>query len=86
VRVPARDAIAAELKSRGIPTAIYYARTIPEQPAFGGITGKFPAAEQAARAVISLPMHPYLTADQQQTIVAGLQEAIGAAHAVGSAA
>jgi UDP-2-acetamido-2-deoxy-ribo-hexuluronate aminotransferase len=86
VRVPARDAVAAELKSRGIPTAIYYARTIPAQPAFGGITGKFPAAEQAAREVISLPMHPYLTAEQQQAIVAALQAALVAAQAVGSAA
>lgn len=86
VRIPARDAVATELKNRGIPTAIYYGRTIPEQPAFGGITGRFSAAERAAREVISLPMHPYLEADQQRAIVAALQDAIRAARGVGSAA
>ncbi len=86
VRVPARDAVRGELQSRGIPTAVYYSRTIPEQPAFGGIGGQFPAAEQAAREVISLPMHPYLTPEHQQAVVAALAESIHAVTRVGSAA
>jgi UDP-2-acetamido-2-deoxy-ribo-hexuluronate aminotransferase len=86
VRVPARDAVRAELQRRGVPTAVYYSRTIPEQPAFGGVAGPWPAAELAAREVISLPMHPYLTPEQQQAVVAAFEASIQAVGWVGSAA
>jgi dTDP-4-amino-4,6-dideoxygalactose transaminase len=34
--------------------------------------GDFPVAEQAAREIVSLPMFPQLTADQQARVVAGV--------------
>jgi UDP-2-acetamido-2-deoxy-ribo-hexuluronate aminotransferase len=38
--------------------------------------GRYPHAEAAARRVISLPMHPYLTAEQQLQVVQAVTEAV----------
>lgn len=58
-----RDEVAAKLKARGIPTAIYYPRPLHLQPAyagFGGGPGSMPASEGLSKRVLSLPMHAYL--------------------------
>lgn len=72
IRVPNRDFVAEELKAQGIPTGIYYPKCLHQQPAFaylGYQDGSFPAAEEAAKEVISLPMHPWLTQEDQDRIV-----------------
>jgi UDP-2-acetamido-2-deoxy-ribo-hexuluronate aminotransferase len=59
------------LKQKGIPTAIYYPIPLHLQGAYsylGYTKGAFPIAERIAEAIFSLPMHPYLTAEDQQTI------------------
>lgn len=79
LRVPDREALGAALKERGIPTAVYYPVCLHQQPVFaacGYRTGDFPVAEQAAREVISLPMHPHLDAPTQDRIVAAVREAL----------
>lgn len=66
-----RDGMANSLKQRGIPTAIHYPIPAHLQPAFSGLgcgSGDFPVAERVAGRVLSLPMHPYLTADDQDRI------------------
>jgi dTDP-4-amino-4,6-dideoxygalactose transaminase len=74
-----RDRIAAACKAAGIPTAVYYPIPLPQQtgykhfPAPGGV----PVSEELSRHVISLPMHPYLTAAMQDRIVAVVRSAIG---------
>jgi UDP-2-acetamido-2-deoxy-ribo-hexuluronate aminotransferase len=40
--------------------------------------GTFPVSEAAARRVISLPMHPYRTEEQQGRVVAALHAAVAA--------
>ena len=56
-----RDALAAGLKARGIPTAIYYPRPMHQQPAYAEYSdGSLPISENLAGTVLSLPMHPYL--------------------------
>ena len=67
LRAPKRDALAAFLKERGIPHAVYYPVPLHIQKAFemsGNKAGDFPLSEQAALEVISLPMHSELTEEQ----------------------
>lgn len=79
IRVPERDAIAAELKEQGIPTAVYYPKCLHEQPVFANLGyrwGDFPEAESASRRVLSLPMHPFLGRADQDRVVEALQTAL----------
>jgi UDP-2-acetamido-2-deoxy-ribo-hexuluronate aminotransferase len=60
------------LKAAGIPTAIYYPLPLHLQGAFtylGYRSGDFPISEKAARRIFSLPMHPYLTLNDQSRIM-----------------
>ena len=71
IRAPNRDALGAKLKEAGIPTAVYYPKCLHEQPAFassGYKFGDFPVSEQASREVLSLPMHPFLTESEQDSV------------------
>jgi UDP-2-acetamido-2-deoxy-ribo-hexuluronate aminotransferase len=64
IRIPDRDGVAGRLKALGIPTAVYYPKCLHEQPVFANFgykPGDFPESERAAREVLSLPMHPFLT-------------------------
>ncbi|RMF08246.1 MAG: DegT/DnrJ/EryC1/StrS aminotransferase family protein [Alphaproteobacteria bacterium] len=81
LRLPAerRDAIAARLKERGIPTAIYYPKPLHEQTAYKGfpVAGDgLPVSERLSREVLSLPMHPYLDAAAQERVIAAVLEAL----------
>jgi dTDP-4-amino-4,6-dideoxygalactose transaminase len=65
-----RDELQARLKAAGIPSMVYYPRTMSQQTAFTYLNQKpCPAAEQLTKTVLSLPMHPYLT-DEEIEIVA----------------
>ena len=71
VRAENRDGLAAFLRDENIPHAIYYPVPLHLQEAFamaGGKPGDFPVTEQAAREVLSLPMHTELTEVQQRHI------------------
>jgi UDP-2-acetamido-2-deoxy-ribo-hexuluronate aminotransferase len=79
IRVAERDKLAEKLKAAGIPTAVYYPKCLHEQPVFSGCGyewGDFPQAESASREVLSLPMHPFLTETDQDTIVAAVEAAL----------
>jgi UDP-2-acetamido-2-deoxy-ribo-hexuluronate aminotransferase len=83
IEVEDRDVFAASLAAQGIPTAVHYPVPLHLQPAFASMglsEGSFPHAEAAARRVISLPMHPYLTREDQ-TRVAGAVKAAVSRHA-----
>jgi dTDP-4-amino-4,6-dideoxygalactose transaminase len=74
-----RDAVAAELKSQGIPTGIYYPKPLHQQEAYrhfpvGG--GGLAVSEQLAAEVLSLPMHAYLDERTQDRIVAAVRRAL----------
>ncbi len=71
VRAKARDALAAHLRTNGIPCGIYYPVPLSRQPVFrerGARQGPLPATEQATQEVLSLPMHTELTLSQQQHV------------------
>lgn len=79
VAAGARDAFQAAMKSKGVPTAVYYAKPLNEQPAFKRfpVAGNgLPVSERLAREVVSLPMHPYLDEATQAYIVAAAREAL----------
>lgn len=67
------------MKEQGIPTAVHYPLSLHQQPVFAGLgykTGDFPVSERMAARVVSLPMHPYLTDDQQQQVVTAVRRAL----------
>ncbi len=76
IRVADRDRVAAGLRDRGIPTAVYYPRPLHRQTAYAAYPAapSMASAEQAADEVVSLPMHPYLAAGDQERIAAAVRE------------
>lgn len=63
IRTPHRDPLQAELKQAGIGTLIHYPQPVHRQPAYAQrmAYGDQTHAEQAAAAILSLPMYPELT-------------------------
>jgi dTDP-4-amino-4,6-dideoxygalactose transaminase len=61
-----------KLKEAGIPSAVYYPLPLHLQGAFahlGHKAGDFPISEKASERIFSLPMHPYLTEQDQDYII-----------------
>jgi dTDP-4-amino-4,6-dideoxygalactose transaminase len=74
-----RDGFAAALKAQGIPTAIYYAKSMHQQTAYRDFPvaeGGVPISERLSEDVISLPMHAYLDEAVQDRIIAAVRGAI----------
>jgi dTDP-4-amino-4,6-dideoxygalactose transaminase len=70
-----RSAILRGLDEKHVPTAIYYAKALHQQPALASLgyaRGDFPVSEQISDRVFSLPMHPYLTVGQQDQVLEAL--------------
>ena len=82
VRLPKgcdRDGFAAALKAQGIPTAIYYPKSMHQQTAYRDFPvadGGLPACERLSSDVISLPMHAYLDEPTQQRVIKAVRGAI----------
>ncbi len=73
-----RDKVQQALQVRGIPTAIHYPLGLHQQPVFKDLYGmqSFPHTEKAAKRVISIPMHPYLSHADQDVVVHALEGAL----------
>lgn len=79
LQLPQRDKAAAGLTAAGIANQVCYPGTLPSQPALAGLAcsqGKWPVAEQAAQRVITLPLFPELTLQQQDRVVATVIQAL----------
>jgi dTDP-4-amino-4,6-dideoxygalactose transaminase len=79
VRVPDRDRVLAELVAAGIEAGIHYPVPIHLTPAFAGLGyghGAFPVAEKAAAELLTLPLFPEITEEQQQRVVSALAAAL----------
>lgn len=81
VRHPDRDALAEQLRERGVDSAAIYPIALHKQPYYerlGYGEMRLPAAEEAARHVLSVPVHPSLTDDDLRAVA----DAVSAAAAV----
>ncbi|EJF89236.1 DegT/DnrJ/EryC1/StrS family aminotransferase [Bartonella tamiae] len=72
IEVEDRNGLKAHLNNAGIPTMIYYVKSLHQQIAYkhypqcpGGLS----VSERAADHVLSLPMHPYLAQSDQEKII-----------------
>ena len=68
-----------ELKKEDIPTMIYYRKPMHRQGAFSGTDSAkadCPVTERLCRCVLSLPMHPYMTAENVGKVSKSLIEAM----------
>src|ERR1700734_4120677 len=76
-----RDGFAAALKAQGIPTAIYYPKSMHQQTAYRNFpvaAGGLPVCERLSEDVISLPMHAYLDEPTQERVIKAVRGALGA--------
>lgn len=74
-----RNEVQDELKSKDIPTMVYYARPMHIQGAFEGsdsAVADCPTSERLCKTVLSLPMHPYMTEEAVSEVVEALLNAI----------
>src|SRR3954462_7602619 len=74
-----RDGFAAALLAQGIPTAIYYTKSMHQQTAYRDYPvadGGLPASERLSDDVISLPMHAYLDEPTQERIIKAVRGAL----------
>jgi dTDP-4-amino-4,6-dideoxygalactose transaminase len=78
VRVPDRDAVVAGLNAEGVGAAIHYPVPVHGQPAFAGSARQgAPIADRAAGEILSLPLFPGITEQQQRRVVDVLGRRIG---------
>jgi len=71
-----RDEVQRALSERGISTMVYYPVPLHRLPVFRHLNLSLPAAEAAAREVLSLPIGPFLRRDQQDEVAAALRAAL----------
>lgn len=74
-----RDEILADLKDRGIGAGVHYPIPLHLQPALvhrGYAAGAFPHAEAAADTIMSLPLYPEMTPEQQDTVIETLKDVL----------
>ena len=71
-----RDALAVHLKAKGIPTAVYYPKPLHMQSVFAHLgyrPADLPVAAKLCQRVLSLPMHPYLTEEEQARVCEAIE-------------
>ena len=70
-----REGLIAHRKEAGVPTAVYYPIPIHKQGVYSGYPapGGLPVTEAKSATVMSLPMHPYLTADDQDQVISAIR-------------
>lgn len=73
IRVQDRDAVQEKLRQAGIPTAVHYPIPLNRQPAVADAGANLPVGDQIAAEVMSLPMSPGLTMEDQALIAETLR-------------
>jgi dTDP-4-amino-4,6-dideoxygalactose transaminase len=79
IEVDRRDDVLAKLRASGIEAGVHYPVPVHLQPAFSHLglkAGAFPNAERAAQRMLSLPMFPGITFNEQEAVVEALKNAM----------
>lgn len=80
VRVPRRDEVLEGLKARGVHAGIHYPVPLHRQRAYlsqGYGEVSLPVTERVASEILSLPLYPELSPEQQEYVVGVLRESVG---------
>ncbi len=76
IRVPERDRVLDALREAGIGASVHYPVPVHLHGGFGYLgasKGDFPNAEKAAREILSLPIYPGISEEQQAYVAAALR-------------
>lgn len=76
IRVNDRERVQQILCDEGIPTAVHYPLPLSRQPAVADPGAVMPNSDAAAREVLSLPIHPYLSEGEADRIIAAIAIAL----------
>jgi dTDP-4-amino-4,6-dideoxygalactose transaminase len=74
-----RDEVRSQLQQLGISSMVYYPLPLHLQPVYkelGYQPGQLSVTEQTCHEVLSLPMFPELSFEQQQQVVYGLKDCL----------
>jgi dTDP-4-amino-4,6-dideoxygalactose transaminase len=77
IRVQSRDRFLGHLKEKGIECGIHYPIPLHLQPAYAALgfhKGQFPVSERLAGEILSIPMYPELTREQQHFVIETIKE------------
>ena len=72
-----RNELVERLKSKDIPSVIYYKNPIHLMKAFSYLgygIGDLPVSESLSSSIVSLPMHPYLSEKDIEFIIYSIQK------------
>jgi dTDP-4-amino-4,6-dideoxygalactose transaminase len=76
IRSSRRDALRETLKQQGIPTVLNYPKALPFYPAYaylGHKQGDFPVAHRHQEEILSIPIFPEMTREQQGFVINALK-------------
>jgi len=75
IAVENRDACKEFLSGRGVDTGIHYPYPVYTTPEFSvpNAAARFPIADRLCRQILSLPMHPFMTTHEIDSVVEALQ-------------
>jgi len=79
IRVDERNRVLEELQAAGIGAGIHYPFPVHLTKAYADLglpRGSFPVAEGAADRILSLPLYPHITKNQQQHVLDSLRAAV----------
>jgi dTDP-4-amino-4,6-dideoxygalactose transaminase len=74
-----RNSLVSQLSRREIETVVHYPKPVHLQPAYSALgypPGTFPKAERACERVFSLPIYPYMTAEQVAYVGSSVREVV----------
>jgi dTDP-4-amino-4,6-dideoxygalactose transaminase len=79
IRTADREHVAEQLKQEGISTGLHYPVPVHRQNCYrdwGYQTGSLPVTERVAAEILSLPMFPGLTSEQQTRVAAAVRQSV----------